>query len=124
MAVHDHGTEEGPGLSCNELRLPSGELRGACIITDEELSAVRGTKLVRPRPTFSEPAEEVLYDFIASIPAVRIHASDAARARGRKVDLHHPATIIGAAVATNVFNRDNLLALVRAAMEEGATQHG
>ena len=31
MAVHNHGTEDGPGLSCHELRMPDGSLKGACL---------------------------------------------------------------------------------------------
>ncbi|QFG08473.1 hypothetical protein I5H09_gp018 [Mycobacterium phage Yunkel11] len=30
MAVHNHGTEDGPGLACRE-RLVDGKLRGACL---------------------------------------------------------------------------------------------
>ena len=30
MSVHNHGTEDGPGLSCNERRI-NGQLRGACM---------------------------------------------------------------------------------------------
>lgn len=29
--VHNHGTEDGPGLACRETRLPDGSLRGACM---------------------------------------------------------------------------------------------
>jgi len=31
MVVHNHGPEEGAGLSCNERRLPGGSLLGACM---------------------------------------------------------------------------------------------
>lgn len=31
MIVHNHGTEDGPGLSCPEIRLPDGSLQGACM---------------------------------------------------------------------------------------------
>ena len=31
LRVHDHGPEDGPGLACNETRLPDGTLRGACL---------------------------------------------------------------------------------------------
>jgi len=37
VTVHNHGTEEGAGLSCNELRLPDGSLRGSCVITPHEV---------------------------------------------------------------------------------------
>lgn len=40
MAVHNHGAEEGAGLACNELRLPDGSLRGACIVTLYDLALV------------------------------------------------------------------------------------
>ncbi|AXQ61294.1 hypothetical protein SEA_LIBERTYBELL_53 [Streptomyces phage LibertyBell] len=30
MMVHNHGTEEGPGLDCNEAEI-DGELKGACL---------------------------------------------------------------------------------------------
>lgn len=30
--IHNHGPEEGAGLSCNELRLPDGSIRGACLM--------------------------------------------------------------------------------------------
>lgn len=113
MAVHNHGPEEGRGLSCNELLLPDGSRRGACIITPDELAAVRGTKITIPEPTFDDPEEKILYDFISSIPAVRIRASVEARARGRKVDMRDPGTLISAAIAAKVFGRENLLALIR-----------
>lgn len=29
--IHNHGTEDGPGLSCREHRRPDGTLRGACL---------------------------------------------------------------------------------------------
>ncbi|WPJ30593.1 hypothetical protein [Streptomyces phage Psst1] len=35
MPVHNHGPEEGAGLSCNEFRLPDGSLRGACLMSDD-----------------------------------------------------------------------------------------
>ena len=36
MVVHNHGSEEGAGLSCNELRLPNGQFRGACLVNEEK----------------------------------------------------------------------------------------
>jgi hypothetical protein len=30
MAVHNHGAEEGPGLSCNETEI-DGDLKGVCL---------------------------------------------------------------------------------------------
>lgn len=33
--VHNHGTEDGPGLACNERRLPNGQPRGACLADPE-----------------------------------------------------------------------------------------
>lgn len=30
--IHNHGSEEGPGLSCNELRLPNGTRIGSCLV--------------------------------------------------------------------------------------------
>jgi len=38
--IHNHGSEEGPGLACNELLLPDGSIRGACIVTDDELRSM------------------------------------------------------------------------------------
>lgn len=38
--VHNHGTEDGPGLACEEIRLPDNSLRGACIITPVEKMSV------------------------------------------------------------------------------------
>lgn len=32
MVVHNHGAEEGPGLSCNQIRLPNGQFKGACVV--------------------------------------------------------------------------------------------
>jgi len=32
MPVHNHGFEEGAGLSCNELRLPDGSIKGRCLM--------------------------------------------------------------------------------------------
>lgn len=32
MAVHNHGSEEGEGLECPELRLPDGSLKGRCLM--------------------------------------------------------------------------------------------
>lgn len=32
MSVHNHGTEDGPGLACNEVRLADGNRIGTCLI--------------------------------------------------------------------------------------------
>lgn len=32
--MHNHGPEEGAGLACNELALPDGSRKGACIVND------------------------------------------------------------------------------------------
>jgi len=32
MAVHNHGSEEGPGLSCNEVTLTDGSVKGVCLL--------------------------------------------------------------------------------------------
>lgn len=32
--IHNHGPEEGPGLACNELRLPFGIVKGACLLPE------------------------------------------------------------------------------------------
>lgn len=32
--VHNHGTEDGPGLSCHESRLPDGSLVGRCLLPE------------------------------------------------------------------------------------------
>lgn len=40
MSVHNHGPEEGAGLSCNESRLPDGSLKGACMSDERTLSEV------------------------------------------------------------------------------------
>ena len=37
MNVHNHGTEDGPGLACKEFRLADGSLKGQCLI-EERLS--------------------------------------------------------------------------------------
>lgn len=122
MTVHNHGAEEGAGLLCNEMILPSGERRGTCVITDDELATVRVVKKHSlPNSVIDTAAEKVLYDFITSIPAVRIRADADARARGRKVDLQDPATIISAAVEAKIFGRGNLLALVNAALSAKPT---
>lgn len=34
MPVHNHGSEEGAGLICNESRLPDGSCRGACMSSE------------------------------------------------------------------------------------------
>lgn len=34
--IHNHGSEEGEGLACNELRLPDGSRRGKCLMTEKE----------------------------------------------------------------------------------------
>jgi len=31
MAVHNHGTEDGPGIGCPEYRTAAGVLRGVCL---------------------------------------------------------------------------------------------
>lgn len=31
MTVHNHGSEEGEGLACNESKSEDGTLRGACM---------------------------------------------------------------------------------------------
>lgn len=33
IPVHNHGTEDGPGLSCPEYRTDGGRLRGTCLDT-------------------------------------------------------------------------------------------
>ena len=33
--MHNHGPEEGPGLGCNEVKLPDGTVKGACLPPDE-----------------------------------------------------------------------------------------
>jgi hypothetical protein len=37
VTVHNHGTEEGEGLACPELRLPSGRLKGKCLLQEDVL---------------------------------------------------------------------------------------
>lgn len=34
VTVHNHGPEEGAGLSCKELRLSDGSLKGACLMVE------------------------------------------------------------------------------------------
>ena len=34
--MHNHGTEEGPGLSCPEIKMDDGVIRGACLIMDAD----------------------------------------------------------------------------------------
>jgi hypothetical protein len=46
MAVHNHGAEEGAGLACNELRLPDGSLRGACLMDDEYLELLHRVRII------------------------------------------------------------------------------
>lgn len=41
MTVHNHGSEEGAGLACNESRLPDGSLIGACM-RDEVVQLMNG----------------------------------------------------------------------------------
>lgn len=107
MAVHNHGPEDGEGLNCNELRLPDGSLRGACLITGEELAAVHRAKL----PSEEEKrAREILFTFLASIPAVRVRASSYARSGGTDVDLH---ILASAARDMGVFAESHLLELVK-----------
>lgn len=33
--MHNHGPEEGPGLACNEVKLPDGTTKGSCLPLDE-----------------------------------------------------------------------------------------
>lgn len=35
--IHNHGSEEGEGLACPELRLPSGQRRGKCLLEEDVL---------------------------------------------------------------------------------------
>jgi len=35
MPVHNHESEEGAGLSCNESRLPDGSIVGTCLVYDQ-----------------------------------------------------------------------------------------
>lgn len=41
MPVHNHGSEEGAGLACNESRLPDGSLLGACMSTELPVRRLR-----------------------------------------------------------------------------------
>lgn len=107
MAVHNHGPEEGPGLGCNELRLSDGTPRGACIVTAEELADIR-----TPEPALDAdaPAREILFAFLASIPAVRVRAASYARSAVRDVDL---SVLISAARDLGIFGPTQLLELVK-----------
>jgi hypothetical protein len=35
--MHNHGSEEGEGLACPELRLPSGQRKGKCLLQEDVL---------------------------------------------------------------------------------------
>lgn len=125
--MHNHGPAEGDGLSCNELLMPDGSRKGKCLLTPEELDGFRARRAEAPTlrtVAFDSAAEKVLYDFVGDIPAVRIHATESARARGRKVDLLDPTTIIKAAIGAKVLERDNLLRLVETAMAAGRAERG
>lgn len=47
MEVHNHGTEEGAGLTCSESRLPDGSLIGACLLDQDVLEGKRSVNDVR-----------------------------------------------------------------------------
>lgn len=40
VAVHNHGSEEGPGLSCNEITLDDGTIKGVCLGNEDLKDAV------------------------------------------------------------------------------------
>jgi hypothetical protein len=49
MPVHNHGTEDGPGLACRETRQPDGSLKGECLNEVELLpltAIIDGEKVV------------------------------------------------------------------------------
>lgn len=54
MTVHNHGSEEGEGLACAELRLPDGSLKGACLMNDSKKIDVRENVLDHVFKLFSE----------------------------------------------------------------------
>lgn len=123
MAVHDHGPEEGRGLLCNELVLPTGERRGSCIITEDEIASVRvaakpAAAAVERPPVFTVPpaeaAEKILHDFLTSIPAVRDRAAGYARSLGRSVDLR---ILTSAASDAMALEHDSLLTLVQTTID-------
>lgn len=45
MTVHNHGTEEGDGLSCPESRQDDGSLKGECVKLEELQSSLFMTSL-------------------------------------------------------------------------------
>jgi hypothetical protein len=47
VTVHNHGSEEGAGLACNESRLPDGSLIGACLLFDDVIQGKRSVNDVR-----------------------------------------------------------------------------
>jgi hypothetical protein len=56
--IHNHGSEEGAGLSCNELRLPDGSRKGACLVDYCETDFVPGREQLHC-VTHDEPATHV-----------------------------------------------------------------
>jgi len=60
MVVHNHGPEEGAGLSCNERRLPGGSLLGACQ-PDVDEAALRLSQELGTEVTFTPMERERIH---------------------------------------------------------------
>lgn len=63
MVIHNHGSEEGEGLACNELRLPDGSLKGKCLMTEKESEMPE--KECAPTEC-QEQAKKIVADYIKS----------------------------------------------------------
>lgn len=126
MDVHNHGPAEGLGLDCPERRLPDGSLRGACMpaaepsaLADTRESIHDETEVLTLDQQIDAEAEQILFTFLASIPAVRARASVYAQSLGKAVDL---LVLTAAARDGSVLDHSNMLALVKASIEKVITR--
>lgn len=114
MPVHNHGSEDGPGLRCNEVKLPDGTLRGVCLLTPEDLESFAKAKADQRTLGPEGIARDAIVQYLGSVPVIRMEAQHAARAFGDTVD---SAYLAGAALRLGSISHESLLALITRAIE-------
>lgn len=64
MTVHNHGSEEGEGLSCAEVELSDGSIRGMCLIKEGLNLSLKKAVLELYYADALEHGEELKYSFM------------------------------------------------------------